>query len=362
MKAIGRKLRAFFSRWLYRWGSLPSPLAPDERAHQYETCTVHVGPDVCFKLVVDPAAADPIAHVYGVGYVANDYLVRLLTRFTQRRARVLDLGAHIGTFALAAAALDRQVLAVDAARSHVDLLSRSIACSGHHRLRVVHAAVSDRPGTVWFREAGVWGMVAYPGLDAPLVEVDTITVDGLLRKARWNRVDFIKMDVEGSEIAALKGMSRLLSQEKAPVIVYECNGLTLAKYGRSTRELVGLLEEFGYTTYRIESERYLPYRAGDFQPESYLDVVAMKPVHERRIASLIGPPLTVAEIRERAVQEAERPHELHREYIARALEHAGPDILNDPAVRTALDRLVTDSSEPVRLAVQWWLHVRAQAA
>jgi FkbM family methyltransferase len=229
MRTMLGKIRAFLSRGPSRWGTLPRPLAHDEGAGRYETCTVRLAGHKQFKLVIDPATVDPIASAYHDGCYANDYLITLLTRFTRRGARVLDLGAHIGTFSLAAAALGRQVLAIDAARSHVDLLNRSIACNGYDRLRVVHAAVSDRPGTVRFHEASLWGMIDYPGLNAPLVEVDAITLDWLLEQASWNRVDFIKMDVEGSEIAALKGMCRLLSRKNAPVIVYECNGLTLPK-------------------------------------------------------------------------------------------------------------------------------------
>jgi len=333
-----------------------------EGTKEYETCTIRLGRGRSFKLVIDPASDDPIARLYRDGIVANDYLMTLLTRFTKRGARVLDLGAHIGTFALAAAALGRQVLAVDAALNHVDLLRRSVARNGHDRMRVVHVAVSDRPGTVRFHEASLWGMVAYPGLDAPLVEVDAIRVDALLEQVGWERVDFIKMDVEGSEIAALKGMSQLLARKDAPVIVYECNGLTLTKYGHSTHELVGLLEQFGYTTYRIESERFRAYRSGDFQPESWLDVIALKPRDERRIAARMGTPLTVAEVRERAVKEAHMQHEAQREYVARALEQAGPDLLDDPSVRNALDHLALDPNELVRRAAQWWVYLRSQAA
>ena len=362
MKTIPGKIQAFLSRRLSRWGDLPRPPAPGDGADGYKTYAVRLRGRRHFNIVIDPASADPIARAYRDGHHANDYLIALLTRFTRRGARVLDLGAHIGTFSLAAAALGRTVLAVDATRRHVDLLNRSIACNGHDRLRAVHAAVSDRPGTVRFLEASLWGMVAYPGLEAPLVEVEAVTVDRLLGQARWKRVDFVKMDVEGSEVAALKGMTRLLAREDAPVIVYECNGLTLAKYGLSPGELVGLLEGFGYTTYRAEAGGYRLYRSGDFQPESYLDVVALKPPHRRRVAGSIGPPLTAAEVCVRAVREAGMPHEVQREYIARALEHAGPGLLDDPSVRGALDRLADDPHGSVRLAAEWWTRLRSRAA
>jgi hypothetical protein len=170
------------------------------------------------------------------------------------------------------------------------------------------------------------------------------------------------MDVECSEIAALKGVSRLLARHDAPVIVYECNALTLPKYGQSTHELVGHLERFGYTTYRVESKRYRAYRSDEFQPESWLDVIALKPRDARRIAARLSAPLTVAEACERIVKEAHMPYEARREYIARALEHADPKLLNHPSVRDALEHLAVDPSKLVRGAAQWWLHLRSPAA
>src|SRR5438270_48046 len=49
--------------------------------------------------------------------------------------RVLDLGAHIGTFALAASASGRRVLAVEPAPRNLDLLNASRRANRFDRLR-----------------------------------------------------------------------------------------------------------------------------------------------------------------------------------------------------------------------------------
>jgi hypothetical protein len=182
MRAIWRSVRTLVRRGRSRWRSRLLPSADREGTKGFETYTNRPRLGKSFELVIDAASDDPIVRLYREGYHENQHLTTLLTRFTGRRGRVLDLGAHIGTFALAAAALGREVLAVDAAINHVALLRQSAARNGYDRMKIVHAAVSDRPGTVYFHEANLWGMVAYPGLDAPMVEVNAITVDALLEQ------------------------------------------------------------------------------------------------------------------------------------------------------------------------------------
>jgi len=57
---------------------------------------------------------------------------------------VVDLGAHVGVFALAAAAAGCRVLAVEASQANARLLEASAARNGFEHLRIVQAAASDQ--------------------------------------------------------------------------------------------------------------------------------------------------------------------------------------------------------------------------
>jgi FkbM family methyltransferase len=335
----------------------------------YQSFTVPLHGGKSYELVFDVMTDDPIARAYREGYRANDHLSDQLGAFLKPGSWVLDLGAHIGTFSLAAAAAGCRVVAVDASPKHVDLLRRSKVKNGFDAMDVVHKAVGETPGTVRFHVAGLWGMVAPPGdapfevKGSPVIDVEMTTGDRLLRQHGCRRLDFLKMDIEGSEIAALRGLKRYLGRDDAPVIVYECNGLTLPHFGHSTADLVGLLESFGYRTYRMESGRMPLYRSHDFQPETWLDVVALKARHERMLGSgVIAPPLDTEEVIARSLQEAEKAHENQRAYIARALETAGPSILRDPRIRAVLETLGQDPHEKVRQSASWWTARQVRAA
>jgi hypothetical protein len=57
-------------------------------------------------------------------------------------------------------------------------------------------------------------LLAQPGfsLHGATTEIPTITIDNFVREHDVPRVDFIKMDVEGSELAALIGAQQVIGQ------------------------------------------------------------------------------------------------------------------------------------------------------
>jgi hypothetical protein len=66
-------------------------------------------------------------------------------------------------------------------------------------------------------------------------------------------IHFVKMDVEGSESAALRGMAGIVERYH-PTMLVELNELALVRGGRSTpEELVQALKDFGYRIYEAGS-------------------------------------------------------------------------------------------------------------
>ncbi|MGH9353454.1 MAG: FkbM family methyltransferase [Terriglobia bacterium] len=134
---------------------------------------------------------------------------------------VLDIGANIGLFSRqAVAAGARRVLALEPAPSTARALERNLAA----------ALVA---GTVSVLRKGAWDshdtlrFTVYPGQpgrsslelrpsaeDAYDIPIDVLPIDALVAEFSFERVDFIKMDIEGAEIHALKGASETLAKFK----------------------------------------------------------------------------------------------------------------------------------------------------
>lgn len=229
---------------------------------------------------------DPVAVAYREGQIGHlASLLETATPVLRPGDRVLDLGAHLGGFALVAAALGCEVIAVEASPQNAALVRRSAAENGFANLKVVHAAVADRAGSVEFFSHGPWGQVA-AGPGAATVQVPAVRIDDILAEHGWADVRFIKLDVEGSELAAVRGMRQLLGRPDAPVVFFESNQHTLRGFGITDADLKAELRGLGYAIYRPEAGGLVPSPEGEPQDEVVVDYVAAKttPAAVRRAA------------------------------------------------------------------------------
>lgn len=308
--------------------------------------------------VIDAKLDDPIGRTivehqqYPVGATSE-----LMMHLLRPGHTLLDLGAHIGTYSLPAAALGCRVIAVEGSARNAELLTAAAARNGFDRVSVVHAAVSDRPGRLTFTPWGPHGHVTAPveGANMPRVEVRAVTADDLLAELGCDRVDFVKMDIEGWEPQAIKGMERLLRRDDAPLLLFESNAAGLEIYRRTTDEVLRTLEGFGYRHYLVDHHelgRLVPVEAGDVQPECVMDYLAVK-----RLPDDLSPwrvqPFTRRELTVRVLTACTDPHPPYRKHPAVALQTGPGWLVDQPAVREALRALRSDPDVSVRKAAAW---------
>lgn len=152
-------------------------------------------------------------------------------RLLQRESICIDVGAHVGyhTLGLAEKVLDGTVVACEASPSTYLKLLKSIS---EHRSQLgkiltINAAIqsdeSKRNVTFNYSEEhpGRSGLQkSWDGLDYLECTVTSQTVDSIVYGVNLSRVDFIKIDVEGSEFDVLQGGEKVLLNFR-PVVVVE---------------------------------------------------------------------------------------------------------------------------------------------
>lgn len=296
----------------------PGPKLPADMAIRRQ---VPVRRGVAFDVATEADQRDPISRelslrVYPPLCRPSFELVEALVPAS---GRVLDLGAHIGTFALAASASGLEVLAVEAAPRNVDLLDASRSINSFDRLRVVHAAVSDHRGEVGFIPAGPFGRVTAASNPVGGLNVPAIPIDELLDEVGWDRVDFIKMDIEGSEVTGLIGMSRLLRRHDAPPLLVESNGHTLHFFGETPTTLKAALTAYGYRIFQVDRRRLIPVAVDELQATTVVDYLAVKQLPRPPRRWRFDAPLSRRDRLRRVRASFRSPIEPDRLYMARAI-------------------------------------------
>lgn len=125
-------------------------------------------------------------------------------------------------------------------------------------IHLFNCALSDEEGEVEFNY--VKNSPAYSGIkkreykvsnpDIEKVSVPLRKMDDIISSS--NKIDLIKIDVEGAELNVLKGAQKTIIQNK-PVIVFEC-GLGSAEYYETTPEQVfSFFEEVGMRLFLLKN-------------------------------------------------------------------------------------------------------------
>jgi len=111
--------------------------------------------------------------------------------------------------------------------------------------------------------------------DESLGSIELRNAGEALQSATARKLDFIKIDIEGSELRALRGMRERLERDR-PLILIEINRTALELAETSPRELAAFLTELGYQLNLIGTRgRLMPYsaeRANEFDDVNVLAI------------------------------------------------------------------------------------------
>jgi FkbM family methyltransferase len=185
-------------------------------------------------------------------------LFAVLPGLVTRDAKCLDIGAHIGSFAYRLDKLAPQgtLTLIEALPHKARLLRRRFP-----NATVLETAVSDSDGTATFFEnldqSGFSSLANRASRGRTVArEVPQARIDTLMPDAE---VDFIKIDVEGFEFAALQGAAQLIARSQ-PTIVFEAGATVDSDLeGDQGDDLFSLLTDtHGYRVWSVAG-----YQQGD---------------------------------------------------------------------------------------------------
>jgi len=142
------------------------------------------------------------------------------------------------------------------------------------RVTPVHAAVADRAGEMllvtprkvsgrmgrayaYLAEAAPDGK-ARPDLEDLGAEVQptpVVTLDGFCAERGVGKVDFIRMDIEGAELMALKGAGGILDRDRPHVLLEIHPAMLAARFGATADQVIELFTRRGYRMFALNGNR-----------------------------------------------------------------------------------------------------------
>ncbi len=124
---------------------------------------------------------------------------------------------------------------------------------------IIEAATAEQPGTALFYDA--IDRPGFSGLTRPVdearvksyrvesYEVRLVCLDDEL--AHYDRIDFIKIDVEGAELSTLRGADATLNRHR-PGVLFECGtDVQLQRFGYKRVDLFDFFSERAYDVYSM---------------------------------------------------------------------------------------------------------------
>lgn len=171
----------------------------------------------------------------------EDELGPILERLVPEGGVVLEVGAHVGHWTLRLAPRAGAIVAVEANPDTVSVLRRNLAINDIGNVQVVNVAAWDSQTTLRLEDPN--GHVA-GGSTRTLPDGEgTIPAVRLDEVIETERLDLVKLDVEGADLHALRGMRGLLEAHR-PVLFIECHDYA-GYYERA--DLEATLTDLGYT-------------------------------------------------------------------------------------------------------------------
>ena len=211
--------------------------------------------------------------------LSNDYQFdsevseqKLVRKLVKAGMTVFDVGAHLGKYTKLLSLLvgeNGRVYAFEPTGNSFKKLDSAIKQLGCTNVTLINKAVYSENCNVVINEFpeefSSWNSLGLPMMKNPqdtstLVsieisnEVEAVTLDSFCQQHKISKIDYLKLDVEGSELNALIGTSELLEKKAISYLQFEISKQMLCGLNTKAKYIFDFLESKGYECYTIDED------------------------------------------------------------------------------------------------------------
>lgn len=194
----------------------------------------------------------------------------------------LDIGANIGLHTNVAASLvgdNGRVIAIEPQSTVRALLQENISLNQFDNVEIISCALGKEQG-----EGDIYIVNAHNDGQSTLIpdssettcpseKVKICTVNSVMHDCNIQKVDIVKIDVEGAEMEVLKGGREFFRNSSTKYMFIECVDQHLRRFDSSSEELITWLHSEGYRTYGLIKGCWRPLKP---MKNISIDLLAMK--------------------------------------------------------------------------------------
>ena len=179
---------------------------------------------------------------------------------------VLDVGANIGLHTLYMAKRVSPGGHVHAFEPSPEIFRRLLQHVQNSKLSNIHAhlfGLGAEGGETFFHQVESDTSRSFLSDKPSGQRVVVRTLDEVARENCWDKVHFVKMDVEGFELGVLRGARQFLSEGRAEVLQVEIDGASLARNSADQGGVMSFLTSLGYVHSQWDPQTKAFYRIKD---------------------------------------------------------------------------------------------------
>lgn len=197
--------------------------------------------------------SDVVGHFLYWNLVNDDYK-HITEKIAQGRI-IFDIGANIGSTSLYFSKLspDATIFAFEPNQETFSKLQSNLSFNRNSRILPQNIGLGDKNSVMKLFEVDEnnpgMNRILPDGSQFPFTTIQIERLDDFCKRHEINKIDFMKIDVEGFEYAVLEGGQNIIKSCK-PLIFLELDDSNLRDNNRSARELLILLEGMGYTCFK----------------------------------------------------------------------------------------------------------------
>ena len=192
-------------------------------------------------------------------YFLGDYEkaeLNSIENFLQEDSNFIDIGANFGLYTLYASRIIKdkgQIISFEPFSQNYNALSRNATLNNLTHVCLEKIAIGEQADTIHLyydeQEQNLGMASAKPVENGIKEEVPVTSLDLYLKDKSLSKIDLIKIDIEGFEFAALRGMKETL-EAYSPALLIEI----FDNDAYNSNEVQSFLENLGYQKYYIDDK------------------------------------------------------------------------------------------------------------